>query len=112
MLFQWGRGMTDAWCLPIVDIPRLFLGFPLVGTENFSFPAVINSFQFTATEHRDGVFLWQAEDTANVANQENQAVIEEACGLLAQMLRFRCIFWLEESLPSSRMFSRYKHSPG
>ena len=73
--------------LPIVQIPRLFFGFPLVGTENFSFPAVVNSFRFTPTEHRDGVFLWQAEDAPDAANQENQAVIEEACGLLTQMLR-------------------------
>ena len=80
--------------LPIVHTPRLFLGFPLVGTENFSFPAVINSFQFTPTEHRDGVFLWQAEDTADAANQENQAVIEEACELLTQMLRLvACSGW-------------------
>ena len=27
-------------CLPLGDIPRLFLGFPLVGTETFSFPSV------------------------------------------------------------------------
>lgn len=73
--------------LPIVHTPRLFLGFPLVGTENFGFPAVINSFRFTPTENRDGVFLWQAEDAPDAANQENQAVIEEACELLTQMLR-------------------------
>ena len=80
--------------LPIDHTPRLFLGFPLMGTENFSFPAVINSFRFSPTEHRDGVFLWQAEDTPDAANQENQAVIEEACELLTQMLRFvACSGW-------------------
>lgn len=85
--------------LPIVDTPRLFLGFPLVGTENFSFPAVINSFRFTPTEDRDGVFLWQAEDTHEAANQENQSVIEEACDLLTQMLRFvACSGWKEAYL--------------
>ena len=72
-------------CLPLGHAPRLFLGFPLVGTESFSFPAVINSFQFTPTPNRDGVFLWQAPDAAN---QENQAVLEEACELLAGMLHF------------------------
>ena len=34
-------------CQSVEKIPRLFLGFPLVGTEVFSFPAVINSFKFT-----------------------------------------------------------------
>ena len=69
-------------CLPVGNVPRLSLGFPLIGTENFSFPAVINSFRFTPTENRDGVYLWQAADAAN---QENQAVLEEACELLLRM---------------------------
>ena len=72
-------------CLSLGNTPRLFLGFPLVGTENFSFPVVINSLNFTPTENRDGIFLWQAPD---VANQENQAAIEEACELLVGMLKF------------------------
>ena len=73
-------------CLPInKNIPRLFLGFPLVGTEGFSFPAVINSFNFTALENRDGVSLGQSD---NKTNRTNQSVIEEACTLLVKMLRF------------------------
>ncbi len=72
-------------CLPLEDIPRLFLGFPLVGTEAFSFPAVINSFEFTPTENRDGVFLGQNE---NDTNHTNQAVIEEACDLHVKLIEF------------------------
>ena len=72
-------------CLPVDDTPRLFLGFPLVGTENFSFPAVINSFGFAPTENRDGVYLWRG---SNQANTENEAVIEEACKLLVSLLQF------------------------
>ena len=71
--------------MPINNTPRLFLGFPLIGTENFSFPAVINSFEFTPTEHRDGVFLGQA---ANEANRKNETVIEEACELLVDLVQF------------------------
>ena len=72
-------------CLPMGNLPRLFLGFPLIGTETFSFPAVINSFRFTPTENRDGVYLWQGEDAAN---QENQSVLEESCQLLLLMARY------------------------
>lgn len=72
-------------CLPLDDIPRLFLGFPLVGTEAFSFPAVINSFAFTPTENRDGVFLGQSADETN---QINQAIIEEACDLHVKLIEF------------------------
>ena len=71
-------------CQSVEKIPRLFLGFPLVGTEAFSFPAVINSFKFTPTENRNGVYLGKNDDPEN---NTNQAVIEEACTLLARLLQ-------------------------
>ena len=61
------------------------MGFPLVGTENFSFPAIINSFEFTPTEDRDGVYLGQSD---NKENKENQQIIIEACELLTNVLQF------------------------
>lgn len=76
---------NGATCLPLDGIPRLFLGFPLVGTEGFSLPAVINSFEFTPTEDRDGVYLGQNDDEAN---RTNQAVIEEAVDLHARLIEF------------------------
>lgn len=91
-------------CLPLDDVPRLFLGFPLIGTENFSFPAVINSFRFTPTEHRDGVYLGQSDDKAN---HTNQAIIAEACELHAQLIelaaksRWKGIHTLAEIPPIS-----------
>ena len=72
-------------CLSVEGVPRLFLGFPLVGTENFSFPAIINSFEFTPTEDRDGVYLGQSD---NKENKENQQIIIEACELLTNVLQF------------------------
>ena len=72
-------------CLPVGKVPRIFLGFPLVGTENFSFPAVINSLGFTPTEDRDGVYLGQSD---NDANRENQLIIQNACELLVNLLKF------------------------
>ena len=81
------RVTDNEWeCLEISDIPRLFLGFPLIGTETFSFPAIINSFDFTPEENRDGVALWQNEN--DLANQKNQAVIEEACQLHLKLIRY------------------------
>ncbi len=74
-------------CLQVADIPRLFLGLPLIGTENFSFPAVINNFQFTPSdEDRDGVNLWLNE--SDEANLHNQAAVEEACTLLIRLIQF------------------------
>ncbi|WP_419838621.1 sacsin N-terminal ATP-binding-like domain-containing protein [Candidatus Poriferisodalis sp.] len=72
-------------CLPLGNTPRLFLGFPLIGTDGFSFPAIINSFEFTPTEHRDGVYLGQNDNTAN---RTNQLAIVEACQLHLNILQF------------------------
>ena len=74
-------------CRRVANVPRLFLGLPLIGTENFSFPAVINSFQFTPSdEDRDGVNLWLND--SDRANLLNQAAIEEACALLIRLVQF------------------------
>ena len=72
-------------CLELKEVSKLFLGFPLVGTEAFSFPAIINSFDFTPTEERNGVYLWRGKTDANLSNQ---AVIEEACELLTTIVGF------------------------
>ena len=79
---------NDQVCLPVDGIPRLFLGFPLVGTENFSFPAIINSFEFGPTESRDGVFLKKGDDKVN---HENQSIIQEACKLHICLLSFAAL---------------------
>ena len=71
-------------CLSVEKTPRLFSGFPLVGTESFSFPAVINSFKFTPTEDRDGVVLGTG---TTKTNHNNQVAIEEACELLVCLIR-------------------------
>ena len=76
----------EAECLSIKEVPKLFLGFPLNGTEDFCFPAVINSFDFTPTDNRDGVYIAQNRND-NEANMENQAAIQTACELLIDLLQ-------------------------
>ena len=72
-------------CLSVETIPRLFLGFPLVGTKSFSFPAVINSFKFSATSDREGVWLAKDGDEATI---ENRKIIKEACALLVDLVKY------------------------
>ena len=72
-------------CVSIADTPKLFLGFPLIGTEEFPFPAIINSFRFTPTENRDGAHLGQSDSQANI---DNQAAIEEASELLVRLIGY------------------------
>lgn len=51
------------------DIPFIFLDFPLIGTENFYFPVIINFPLFEPTEPRDGVYL-EEQGEESLANQE------------------------------------------
>lgn len=66
--------------VPLGPVPRIFVGFPLVGTEDFSFPAVINSRLFKATPERDGVFLKDLD-------LPNPDLIHIACELLVDLLK-------------------------
>jgi Domain of unknown function (DUF3883) len=65
------------------EIPILFCEFPLIGSESFPYPVVINSHLFNPTEPRDGIFL-------NPANEQktplNKAIIEEATLLYGELL--------------------------
>ena len=76
---------SDNVCLSVDGTPRLFLGFPLVGTETFSFPAIINSFGFAPTENRDGVYLGSGSNQDNI---DNQKVVVEAFDLLIHLISF------------------------
>lgn len=66
-------------------IPRLFCDFPLVGTEVFPFPAVINNPNFDPTDPRDGVFLTGRERiTPQAAN--NREIMANAVALFLQLI--------------------------
>jgi hypothetical protein len=65
--------------------PRLFVAFPLFGTERFCFPAIINSERFTVQEKRDGIYL--GRDQTDVI-RKNKSLIKEACGLYVTLLRY------------------------
>ena len=51
-------------------MPLLFCDFPLIGTENFSFPMIINSSDFIPKTERNGI--WLQEDEEN-----NKAIFED-----------------------------------
>lgn len=65
--------------------PKLFCDFPLVGTNDFPFPTIVNSSRFNPTEPRDGVFLI---DNSNEKVEENEDIIQKACCLYKQMLEY------------------------
>jgi len=67
--------------------PRLFCDFPLIGTEKFHFPVIINNPNFNPTDSRDGVFLTSPQRT-NPLIEENKIIIKEAVELYFQLLDF------------------------
>ena len=71
-------------CVSAGNIPRIFKVFPLIGTEAFSFPAVINNgSDFMPTVDRDDIPLGESNDNVNA---KNRAVIEEACALFVALV--------------------------
>lgn len=69
------------------DVPRLFCDFPLLGTEAFPFPVVINNPTFNPTEPRDGVFLTRT-DRPFQQIEHNKRIIEEALVLYLSLLDY------------------------
>jgi len=67
------------------NVPRLFCDFPLLGTEAFPFPVVINNPTFYPTEPRDGIFLTKT-DRPFPPSEHNKGIIEEALALYLVLL--------------------------
>ncbi|KGO80768.1 hypothetical protein Q763_09530 [Flavobacterium beibuense F44-8] len=75
--------------LPInKDTPKLFCDFPLIGTEIFPFPVIVNNPNFNPTDPRDGVFLNSTEQRSNPLVQENKKIVDEAIELYFILLDF------------------------
>jgi hypothetical protein len=67
----------------IEDLPKLFCDFPLVGTEKFHFPFIVNSFFFNPLRERDGLWL---KDNSHKEVQENRTLIEETLPLIKELI--------------------------
>jgi hypothetical protein len=70
----------------LVDVPRLFCDFPLIGTEQFYIPVIVNSFYFNPQTERDGIWLKDKKDNSDKEVGENQILLEEAIGLYESLL--------------------------
>jgi hypothetical protein len=69
------------------ELPRIFCDFPLLGTNDFSFPVVVNSPMFNPTESRDGIPLVQSGREGGDSD-ENKNRIKEAITLYNTMLDY------------------------
>ena len=64
-------------------IPKIFCDFPLIGTEDFHFPVVVNSFFFNPQTERDGIWLKGANDPEV---EENQRLLLNAAELYQKLV--------------------------
>jgi hypothetical protein len=69
------------------DVPRLFCDFPLLGSESFPFPVIINNPTFNPTEPRDGVFLTKTDRPSSQIDH-NKCIIEKALALYLSLLEY------------------------
>jgi hypothetical protein len=67
-------------------LPKLFLFYPLIGTENFGFNFVIHSKNFQPTEPRDGLHLNSENEKNKIEEVANQKLMEEASNLIFDFL--------------------------
>jgi hypothetical protein len=67
------------------SVPRIFCDFPLIGTENFPFPTIINNPNFNPTDPRDGIFLTDST-RANRLVDENKRILEDSVELYFDLL--------------------------
>jgi hypothetical protein len=75
----------NAEMLP-AELPRLFLFYPLIGTEHFGFNYVIHSKNFQPTEPRDGLHLKSENEKNKIEEQANRKLIDEASELIFNFL--------------------------
>lgn len=68
------------------SLPRLFLFYPLIGTEGFGFNFVIHSKNFQPTEPRDGLHLNSENEKNKIEEEANQKLMEEASTLIFNFL--------------------------
>lgn len=68
------------------DIPKLFCDYPLIGTENFHFPVVVNSFFFNPQTERDGIWLKNKKEGEDSEVVENQKLLSHAVLLYKDLL--------------------------
>ncbi len=68
-------------------VARLFLYYPLIGSEDFGLNFVINCNQFLPTEPRDGIHLKSNKDQVKEQEEANQKIIEKASELIFDFLK-------------------------
>ncbi|MFA0963562.1 sacsin N-terminal ATP-binding-like domain-containing protein [Roseivirga sp. BDSF3-8] len=71
---------------PSDNLSRLFIHFPLIGTQNWGSNFIIHSKRFAPAERRDGIYVRSNNPSRKEKEESNTKVIEEATQLIFQYL--------------------------
>lgn len=58
------------------DTPNLFKVFPLIGSESFGFPAIINSLDFAPNKEREGIILSGGEQVEEMKEKNRKVLLD------------------------------------
>jgi hypothetical protein len=67
-------------------VARLFLYYPLIGSEDFGINFIINCNKFLPTEPRDGIHLSSNKDQVKDQEEENRKILEKASEMIFSFL--------------------------
>lgn len=68
------------------DKARIYIDFPLVGTEQFPFPVIVNDRRLHPNEPRSGITLVDSERSDEAA--DNKVIMDRAVGLYGKLLDY------------------------
>lgn len=68
-------------------LPRLFLYYPLIGTQNFGVNFIIHSRNFQPTEPRNGLYLKSDNDLNEKDEKANRDLLEKASNIIFEFLK-------------------------
>lgn len=70
-----------------LKLAKLFLYYPLIGTENFGLNFVVHSKQFAPREPRDGIHLKSNNDQTQEKEKSNRELLEVAFTLISNFIK-------------------------
>lgn len=73
------------------NLSKLFLFYPLIGTENFGFNYLIHSNQFAPTESRNGIHLKSKNEQVQEKEKHNRLLLEKASELIGDFAEKYCL---------------------
>lgn len=92
-------------------VARLFLYYPLVGSEHFGINFIINCTLFLPTEPRDGIHLQSNKDQVKDQERVNRELIDKASALIIAFLKSNVISVQDPLLYAEINFKRDSGDP-